>query len=142
MRCRLKCRIQKTPVCRAFPTGEADAGTRTPDPIITSYAMRAREGAWLSEICSRDPLCVPRVCHLVGDVAVDHAGLAEAFRSERATLDDLEHAGDPDSKSASASLAPGIAIQDDAGDRWHDLAHRATKRAAALNGTRSVPANR
>jgi hypothetical protein len=33
---------------------------------------------------------------LSATVAVDHAGLAETFRSEHATLYDLEHAGDPD----------------------------------------------
>jgi hypothetical protein len=39
MRCRPERRIQIAPVCRAFPTGEADAGTRTPDPIITSDVL-------------------------------------------------------------------------------------------------------
>jgi hypothetical protein len=45
------------------PANEADAGTRTPDPIITSYRRCAREGAWLSQIALRNPFCVPRVCH-------------------------------------------------------------------------------
>jgi hypothetical protein len=62
MWCRLKCRTQKTAIYRDFPTGQADAGTQTPDPIITRYARCDREGAWLSEICSRNRLCVPRLC--------------------------------------------------------------------------------
>jgi hypothetical protein len=40
----------------------------------------------------RPALCATCVRHLVGDVAADHAGLAEAFQSEHATLYDLEHA--------------------------------------------------
>jgi hypothetical protein len=48
--------VRKTAGCPLIDTfgagNQADAGTRTPDPIITRYAMRAREGAWLSEIAS------------------------------------------------------------------------------------------
>jgi hypothetical protein len=53
MRCRPKHRIQNTPVCRAFPTGQADAGTRTPDPIITRNSRCSPQGAWLREILAR-----------------------------------------------------------------------------------------
>jgi hypothetical protein len=42
MRYRLKCRTQKMPFCRYFPTNQADAGTRTPDPIITSNEISVR----------------------------------------------------------------------------------------------------
>jgi hypothetical protein len=62
MWCRLKRCSGKTPLCRDFTTGQADAGTRTPDPIITRYSRYPREGAWLSHIRSRSLLRVPRVC--------------------------------------------------------------------------------
>jgi hypothetical protein len=32
----------ETAIYRDFPTGQADAGTRTPDPIITSNDRRSR----------------------------------------------------------------------------------------------------
>jgi hypothetical protein len=65
MRYRPKRIIWNTPICRYFPTGEADAGTRTPDPIITSYERYAHESAWLSQIDHWNQLCAPRVCHFV-----------------------------------------------------------------------------
>jgi hypothetical protein len=48
-----------------LPTGEADAGTRTPDPIITRYSRCPRQGAWLSQILFGNPLRVQRVCNRV-----------------------------------------------------------------------------
>jgi hypothetical protein len=51
------------PVCRHFPTNEADAGTRTPDPITTRNARCVLQRSWLSQICSRNWLRVPRVCN-------------------------------------------------------------------------------
>jgi hypothetical protein len=37
---------------------QADAGTRTPDAITTKYSHSGREGAWLSQIVSRNRLRV------------------------------------------------------------------------------------
>jgi hypothetical protein len=78
MRCRLKRRTHKTTICRHFPTGQADAGTRTPDPIITRYCRRPRQSAWLSRIGSPDRLRVPRVCQ-----SARRRGCSEAVRGTR-----------------------------------------------------------
>jgi hypothetical protein len=96
---------------QGLPDGQADAGTRTPDPIIARYAMRARDGSWLSQIRSRNHLCVPRVCHPVASMS-RAGGLSEIKsisdgRCYRLRHDETRGAGDYDGSGRHPGRAQG-----------------------------------